>query len=456
MSKRKHDEDESESDSASESTPQDMQECVVSPSTGSLLNICIQLSRDNFLMHRLRFPINNYMEGFLRCFLRLPGTHLLSRPIVVNAAILLMQCARFFGSRVELVVMMVKKRARFDSSVSLRPFMWSFLPKGYRRKVDDTRLRRVDSSQSVSSCSDVQPLVAIEPETNDQSDCEANIEVETILNPIVPNASPQDLEERAAELRKRLDEPCSSEMASKLQKELNEVLMRLPYTPEGIIYDLDKEYTVSELGSVFSSVGSEPRVEEETATNDKDGEKLVRPKRKLQDLDEYFDSDQLKKKQHCWFEEVNYSWETGQNGVVIYPEEDQNNDQENDENQSDDASSGGLDITCTNDSGIIITDITDISADNDASMNLDNMMAAEEQNNVACCEEIILTECQNNDGETTIPNVIENEPSSSGVSQFFMAALTLAGEQKVKIQDNGEQGKATTVEQLGAELSRQP
>lgn len=395
------------------------------------------------------------MVGFMRSFLRLPGAHLLSRPVVVNAAILLLQCARFYGERVELVETVVKKRARLERSEPFTPFMWSLLPKRYRRKVDDMRLSRVDNSRSLSSDCDIQSLLVIELDPNDQSDAEANIEVETILNPIEPNVISQELEERAAQLRKRLDEPCSSEMAFKLQKELNEVLMRLPYTPEGIIYDLDREYTVSELGSAFSSLSSE-HGEEGMASNKKRGrdsnsinrlenenwkkdsqEKLVRPKRKLQDLDEYFKSDQLKKKQH-------YSLTTAENEVDGYPEADQSDDQ----SESSDVSSGDDDMF-ESDSG------NEISTENDESMNVEIMMA-EEQNNLASCEQIILNECQNNDGEATMANVIESEPSSSGVSQFFMAALTLASEQKVKLEDKGEQGKPTTKEQLGVKLSRNP
>lgn len=281
--------------------------------------------------------------------------------------------------------------------------------------------------QELSSYGDMQSLVVIEPDINHQSDDEVNIEVEVTLNSIQPSATPQELEERAAELRKLLDEPCSSEMASNLQKELNEVLMRLRYTPEGIIYDLDREYTVSELGSTFSSLVSERGEEDDSASNNskknKDTqESQVRPKRNLQDLDEYFKSDQLKKKER-------YSFKIVENEVDSSTESDQSNDQENAKNQSEksDDSSDEADIMYENNSTESDESISDE----------DKKIMAEEEEYLDSVRQII----QNNDGEG-IKALIENDPS-----KFLMATLALATENIAKLQDKGEQGKPTTKKQ---------
>lgn len=57
-------------------------------------------------------------------------------------------------------------------------------------------------------------------------DTEADFEVEKILNPNEHKTSLQELKKREAYLRKRLDEPCSTDMASTLQQELHKILMQ--------------------------------------------------------------------------------------------------------------------------------------------------------------------------------------------------------------------------------------
>lgn len=200
-----------------------MQELIVSPVSGSLLKICSQLSQHNLHLRRLSFPVEHYMEGFMRSYLRLPGTHLLGRVTVVNAAILVLQCARFDGDQIELLELRVNKCTKNDERI--QPFKWSLLPSTFIPN---------------------QSLMTIEPESNYQMETESHNEVESSINI-------QQLEERAMEIRKRLSEPCSSEMAIQLREELFKTLQNVPYTPEGIIYDLDREYSNSESGSITDS-----------------------------------------------------------------------------------------------------------------------------------------------------------------------------------------------------------
>lgn len=56
------------------------------------------------------------------------------------------------------------------------------------------------------------------------------------------------------EIRKRLNEPCSSKMALKSQDDHFETLQLVPYTPQDNIYDLDSEYSNSSIADIDQSV----------------------------------------------------------------------------------------------------------------------------------------------------------------------------------------------------------
>lgn len=195
--------------------PSTMRELVLRPSTGSELNMCLQLPHHNFRVERLRYQIYHQMERFMRYFLQQPSAHI-RRITVENAVIFKLQ----YSERVELVEVIVSGRDRDSPN-----FKWTLLSKEFLRMVDDIHINRIDNFLSLSSLlnkdSVIQGLGAIET-----GDTEPDIEVEKILDPNERKTSLQELKKRAAYLRKRLDEPCNSDIASKLQQELNQILMR--------------------------------------------------------------------------------------------------------------------------------------------------------------------------------------------------------------------------------------
>lgn len=196
------------------------QNLLVNPASGSLLNICSELSQHILELRCLSFSLEYYMEGFMRNYLRLPGTHFLGSVTFKNAAISVSLCARFDGDQIELVELRVNMCRRNDQRI--QPFNWSLLPSTFIPKQYLMDL-----------------IYQMEAERNYQMEVEPHI---------------QKLGERAQEIRKRLSEPCCREMTLKLRKELFETQKNVPYTAEGRVYDLDREYSHSDSGSLTDTL----------------------------------------------------------------------------------------------------------------------------------------------------------------------------------------------------------
>lgn len=340
----------------------------IGPPTGSLPNY-------NFHVKRVRFPIEHRMERFMPYLLRLPGAHILGRIIVVNAAILKMHCALFNGGTVSLFEVTVSKPVQFEGGES--PPQWIPLSKAFLRLINGIHVNRIDNyillSSHLNKDSVMRDLGAMASESN--------IGLDNKLNPNGHQTSLEELKKRETDLRKLLDEPCSSDMASKLQEELHKNLMRQAEWQHKKIHTSDNE--IDAISQIFLN-------DSPNADQSKDQEYH----------EEEFDFPLL--------DELDEMYPSSEDDMLGF------------------------------DSGIVKKEITIDKVQLEKSL---------EQENYTRCKQEVLRVSHDKGGDITMANVMEQKPASN-VSQYFMASLMLASENKMELQNKGQKGEPTSIDQL--------